>query len=146
MIGKSHKRVEFIIRSSAWLMIAGFFFEFPVSKDAGQSTFDFAYHMLFALLTLAAGVGVLKRRPWSYHLVWVATVLVTIEEAVLILHPSTSPLPVLAAGVVPELNDLGTSFLRDITIASAIIVLTGWWGFAGYLAFRRDYFGAPGHE
>lgn len=105
------------------------------------------YNGLFGLLFLGMGVGLWMAQGWGYRLFLVGTAVYSLDRLLFLMSPGTREAYLAAKGVTPE---LGT--LVDPAMLSQTIVLTGavsllcWWGFAGFVYLRRDYFGGAAEK
>jgi hypothetical protein len=99
-------------------------------------------HVIYAVLYAAIGIGLWRARAWGYRAVMLGTLLITLDKAQLVLARET-----LYAYVMSQLTvtrDIVAQIPREafLNYVSAVYVLIvlGWWGFAGYIHLRRAYF------
>jgi ABC-type multidrug transport system fused ATPase/permease subunit len=102
------------------------------------------YHLLFTTTYLALGIGLWKARRWCYRLVFMATLLVTLDKLQYILYPETMVAHfMLHSGRYRQLlQAIDTQPLVQALMLVALLFAACWWAFAGYTYFRRDYFQA----
>ena len=103
------------------------------------------YHLVYVVLFLALGIGLWRATKWGYTLVFVTTILYTLDKVQLVLGQEALKDFVKAqmAGFENQLQMQGineTLILQAIAMMAAVVIL-GWWGFALYTYWRRDYFG-----
>jgi hypothetical protein len=136
-------QTQTVIRFSAWLFIADFFSNFPLTPDQGQSRLSYLYQLSYAVLSLALGVGLLRRRLWSYSLLWFLCTLVSVETILEMLSSSSQVSDIMAVlgGILPEVASFSADLVRTLSLLMGAVVLSGWWGLAFYLRAHRDYFG-----
>jgi Predicted membrane protein (DUF2127) len=101
-----------------------------------------AYHLVYGLLFLALGVGLVRASPWAYPLVFIATGVYSLDRIVYVLNRSS-----LEAYLVQQLSayrdilqmlDLG--IMVNLIITATLLGVACWWGLAFYTYLRRAYF------
>jgi hypothetical protein len=102
------------------------------------------YHVFYAVLFAALGVGLWSAKKWGYALVFVTTAVYTLDKLQFILSRQAIEnfIAQQMSGYEEVLQSQGVDsafFMQAIMLASIIIVLC-WWGFALYTYWRRDYF------
>ena len=137
------RKTDFLISSTAWLFVIGFFFQFPVTRDDGVSLPAHLYQMADALLFLFAGIGMIKRKHFGYTLLMLLTALSTIETFFDMLRSDQSDILKALSSYVPQAQFLDARMLRQFAVAMHMLTLLGYWGFAYYVHRRKDYFEAP---
>jgi hypothetical protein len=100
------------------------------------------YHLVYMGLFVAAGFALWRAKPWGPNCVVLLTVIYSLDKVIYFFDKDVrsaeiGPLLELAGGLVDE-----TLIYSAINIA-LVTTLVSWWGFAAYIYWRRDYFGAP---
>lgn len=100
------------------------------------------YHLIYVGLYLYLGIGLWQAKPWGYKLVFLTTFIYTLDKAQYLLYRES-----MLAGLMGQLGGSKELWemvdkqmvLQAITIVTLLIV-AGWWGFAIYTYYRRDFF------
>ena len=100
------------------------------------------YHLLFAAIYLALGIGLWTASSWCYKLIFAATLLVTLDKLQYIIYRETILVEMMRrAGTYRQLlQAIDRQMFLQILMLVAALFAAGWWGFAAYTYFRRDYF------
>ena len=102
-----------------------------------------AYHLVYAVLYLALGVGLWSARHWAYPAVFATTALYTFDKLQTMLISRDAIVEHLMQEMAgsPELLQVVNkeSMLQTMLVVSATFIAC-WWGFAWYTHLRRDYF------
>ena len=100
------------------------------------------YHLLYTALFFGLGIGLWQAKPWGLKLVFIATLLYTIDKAQYILYRES-----MLAGLMAQLGgsqELWQMVDKDMLLQGITILtlffIAGWWGFAIYTYYRKDYF------
>jgi hypothetical protein len=143
------KKGSFTIRTSAVLFILSAVMELasitsPVALFGTLRTGTPAmlYHLVYIVLFLILGAGLWLSRPWGYKAVFAATLLYTLDKAMLLLDSATLQTYLLQQlGDSREIMQLVDEqwLLQMVTLFTLLIILC-WWGFAWYIWRRRGYF------
>lgn len=100
------------------------------------------YNGLFGLLFLGMGVGLLMGQRWGYQLFLAGTGVYSLDRLLFLLSPGTRDAYLAANGMTPELATLvDPAMLSQVIVLTGVVSLLCWWGFAGFVYLRRDYFG-----
>lgn len=100
-----------------------------------------AYHLFYAGLYSACGVGLIVRRTWGYYVVMLTTAVYSLENLIFLLDTKTRTLYIEQDLGGAQLQSLfGKDFLDSTVIWPTWISLISWWGFVVYLYFRRSSF------
>ena len=105
---------------------------------------------MYAALFVALGAGLWGARPWGYTLVFVVTALYTLDKLQLLL--SDTAMNAVVAQMYAEIEVSMPGIEKAIEAAPVlqaiklllVLFVAGWWGFALYTRWRRDYFGRSG--
>lgn len=102
------------------------------------------YHVVYAALFLALGMGLWSARKWGYALVFVTTAIYTLDKLQLVMGHQALGAYVRAqmTGLESQLQSQGIdeTLIMQAIVLMAIVVVLCWWGFALYTWWRRDYF------
>ena len=154
-VESSPRKGRFTFRASAVLFVLSAAFELlsltaevPLFGEIRGGLGAGAYHLVYAGLFLALGIGLWDGKPWGYQLVFVTTALYTLDKLQLLLSEQTLNAFVKAqmGGFEPELQTQGITedlILQAIVLMSIVVILC-WWGFAFYVYWRREYFNKAG--
>jgi len=145
------KKGHFTFRTTAVLLIASAVFELfsitaeePLFGEIRSGLSVGIYHIFYATLFAALGVGLWSAKKWGYTLVFVTAVVYTLDKLQLILNRQVMDnfIKQQMNGYEEALQSQGVDsalILRTIVLTSIVIVIC-WWGFALYTYWRRDYF------
>jgi len=145
------KKGHFTFRTTAVLLIASAVFELfsitaeePLFGEIRSGLSVGIYHVFYAALFAALGVGLWSAKKWGYTLVFVTAVVYTVDKLQLILNRQVMDnfIKQQMSGYEEALQSQGVNsavFMQAIVLTSIVIVLC-WWGFALYTYWRRDYF------
>lgn len=118
--------------------------EVPLFGEIQFGTTAGIYHMVYAVLFLALGIGLWSARKWGYTLVFATTVLYTLDKLQLVLGRQALETFIKAqmSGFESQLQSQGIdgTLIVQAIVLMAIVVVLCWWGFALYTWWRRDYF------
>ena len=150
-MGPGRKKGHFTFRTTAVLLMVSAAFELlsltaeePLFGEIRSGIGVGIYHLAYAALFTALGVGLWRARKWGYTLVFVTAALYTLDKLQFILgrHAMESFIAQQMSGYEETLRSQGVDsalIMQAIMLTSIIIVLC-WWGFALYTYWRRDYF------
>jgi hypothetical protein len=101
-----------------------------------------AYHLVTAALYVVLGLGLWQGTAWGYRLVFVATLLYSLDKMQYLFYRD--------AMLAQMLEPLGThrqlwqtvdpQLLLNVLSGLTVLFVLCWWGFAGYTYMRRAYF------
>jgi multisubunit Na+/H+ antiporter MnhC subunit len=145
------KKGYFTFRTTAVLLVASAVFELfsvtaeePLFGEIRSGLSVGIYHVFYAGLFAALGVGLWSAKKWGYALVFVTTAVYTLDKLQFILNQQVMDnfIKQQMSGYEEALQSQGVNsalFMQAIVLTSIVIVLC-WWGFALYTYWRRDYF------
>jgi hypothetical protein len=135
-----------LLMASAVLELLSFTSEIPLLGEIRGGVSAGIYHGVYAALFLGMGVGLWSARKWGYTLVFVTTVLYTLDKLQLVLGRQALETFIKAqmSGFESQLQSQGINenMIMQAIVLMAIVVVLCWWGFALYTWWRRDYFTA----
>ena len=100
------------------------------------------YNGLFGLLFLGMGAGLLMRQRWGFQLFLAGTAVYSLDRLLFLMTPGTKDAYLATKGATPELSTLvDPAMLSQAVVLTGVVSLLCWWGFAGFVYLRRDYFG-----
>jgi len=145
----SARKGRFTIRTAAVLFVASAIFELisvtteiPLFGAVRGGAVAVLYHLVYATLFLALGVGLLTGRRWGYRLVFAGTLYYTLDKFLYLLDRKTMEVHVMQQlqqyREVFELIEKD-SILQMIVLTTVLFVVC-WWGFTLYIYRRRGYF------
>ena len=149
------KKGHFTFRTTAVLLIASAVFELfsitaeePLFGEIRSGIGVGIYHLVYAALFVALGVGLWRARKWGYTLVFVTAALYTLDKLQFVMNQQVMEgfIKQQMSGYEAVLQSQGVDsalFMQAIVLTSIVIVLC-WWGFALYTYWRRDYFKSAG--
>ncbi len=145
------KKGHFTFRATAVLLMASAVFEF-ISITAEEPLFGEIrsgigvgiYHLVYAVLFVALGVGLWLARKWGYTLVFVTAALYTLDKLQFFMNQQAMEnfIKQQMSGYESTLQAQGIDsmlIMQTMALTSVVIVFC-WWGFALYAYWRRDYF------
>ncbi|MHB8534614.1 MAG: hypothetical protein ACYDBW_04125 [Sulfuricaulis sp.] len=147
----ARKKSTFTFRSTAVLFILSAVFELlSVTSDVplfgairGGLSANI-YHLVYVLLFLGLGVGLWGAKPWGYRLVFITTVLYTLDKLQLLLSRQTIEafITLQMGGYENELQAQGidAALIMEAIMLTSIVAVLCWWGFLWYAHNHRDYF------
>ena len=147
----SASKGNFTILTAGVLFLASAIFELisvtsevPLFGAVRSGAVAVSYHVLYVAVFLAVGVGLLTAKRWGYGLVFGVTLLYTLDKLLVLLDSSTMEayLEEVLGPHMETLESMGLdrdAMLQLITLET-VVVVGCWWGFAGYIYFRRLYF------
>ena len=150
-MGTDRKKGHFTFRTAAVLLMASAALELlsitsevPLFGEIRSGISAGIYHVVYAVLFLALGVGLWRARKWGYTLVFVTTALYTVDKLQLVLGRQALEIFVKAqmTGFEDQLQAQGINeaLIMQAIVLMAIVVVLCWWGFALYAWRRRGYF------
>jgi hypothetical protein len=101
------------------------------------------WHLVYFSLFLGLAIGLWRAKPWGYKLVFVGTLLYTLDNVSTLFYREF-----MKAWLMQQLSryediwqliDIGI-VLQMVTLMMLVFVAC-WWGFAVYTYWRREYFG-----
>lgn len=102
------------------------------------------YHLVYAGLFLALGMGLWGAKKWGYTLVFVTTAVYTLDKLQLMLGRQALDTFIKAQFAVYESQlqsqGIDSVLIMQAVMLMAVVVVLCWWGFALYTWWRRDYF------
>lgn len=150
-MGTDRKKGHFTFRTAAVLLMVSAALELlsitseaPLFGEVRGGVSAGTYHLVYAALFLALGIGLWGARKWGYTLVFVTTALYTVDKLQLVLGRQALETFVKAqmSGFESQLQSQGVdeTLIMQAIVLMAIVVVLGWWGFALYTWWRRGYF------
>lgn len=151
------KKGHFTFRTAAVCFFISAIFELlavgtpvPLFGELRGGAVTLVYHLVYVALFVALGTGLWGARPWGYTLVFAATALYTLDKLQLLL--SDTAMNAVIAQMYAEIEVSMPGIEKTIEMAPVlqaiklllVLFVAGWWGFALYTRWRRDYFGRSG--
>jgi hypothetical protein len=137
---------HFNIRFSALCFVIGLVTEIlqlnsavPLFGEMRKDALSVSYHLIYVALYSVLAYALWRRRLWAPKMVWAATVLESLNTLVY-LNDSAARTAELEPTIAQIGALLDTTMLMNLAGLLRISMLLGWWGFALYIHFRRDYF------
>ena len=145
------KKGHFTFRTTAVLLIASAVFELfsitaeePLFGEIRSGLSVGIYHIFYATLFAALGVGLWSAKKWGYTLVFVTAVVYTLDKLQLILNRQVMDnfIKQQMNGYEEALQSQGvdSALILRTSVLTSIVIVICWWGFALYTYWRRDYF------
>ena len=143
------KKGHFTFRTAAVFFFVTAVFELlgvgtpvPFFGELRGGAVTLVYHLVYAALFVALGAGLWGARPWGYTLVFAATTLYTLDRLQLLL--SDAAMYAVVAQMHAEIGALmpgiEMALVSQALVLLLVLFVAGWWGFALYTRWRRDYF------
>jgi len=145
------KKGHFTFRTTAVLLIASAVFELfsitaeePLFGEIRSGLSVGIYHVFYAALFAALGVGLWRARKWGYTLVFVTAALYALDKLQFFMNQEAMErfIKQQMSGNESALQAQGIDsmlIMQAMALTSVVIVFC-WWGFALYTYWRRDYF------
>ncbi|WP_372524052.1 DUF2127 domain-containing protein [Sulfuricaulis sp.] len=148
---QDRKKGHFTFRTTAVLLIASVVFELisitaeePLFGEIRSGLSVGIYHIGYAVLFAALGVGLWRARKWGYGLVFVTTAVYTLDKLQFILNRQLMDnlIRQQLSGYESTLQAQGidNALIMQAIVLTSIVIVLCWWGFALYTYWRRDYF------
>jgi len=138
--GKRARKGHFTIRLagflfllSAVLELASINSEAPLFGAMRGGSVGAAYHVVYFGIFAAMGLGLWRAEPWGPTAIFAGTAIYSADKLVYLLGD-----PTVGYGVL--LDVLDAEMVRTAAATATLIALVCWWGFAGYVYARREYF------
>jgi hypothetical protein len=115
----------------------------PVSLFGGERSGVVAviYHLLYIGIYTGMGLALWAAKPWGLQMVFSGTMVYTVDKLLFIMYGQAT------SGLLSEYGEMmgagGQELIGQASNLTAIATLIAWWGFVGYVYFKRDYFKAP---
>lgn len=154
-MGTDKKRGQFTFRTTAALFVLSAVFElFSISSETllfgeiRSGAVAGIYHLVYAALFMALGVGLWSGKRWGYALVFFTTTIYTLDNLQFLLNRQAYETFLInqMGGYESALQSQGIDLvliMQTIVLVNLIVILC-WWGFALYTYWRRDYFTSAG--
>lgn len=102
------------------------------------------YNLLFLLLFLGMGYGLLQGQSWGYRVIMAGTAAYTLDRLLLLIDKPARAAYLNAGGVLDQVEGLiDTSMFDQAYVIMLLVSMLCWWGFAVFVHLRRDYFQTP---
>ena len=102
------------------------------------------YNSFYVILFLCIGFGLIIGRKWGYQLLFVGTIVYSLDGLAMLLNKSTRDAYLAASGLTSEMGSyLDMKMFDQGVFLSSLASILCWWGFAFYIYWRRDYFCGP---
>lgn len=149
---KSRVKGKFTFQTAGVLFVLSGLFELfsiqsaiPLFGNVQGGIIAAAYHLIYAGLFALLGFGLFKARPWAYRLVFVTAGLYTLDRLVYLLDRKALEIYLRSFlekyGVT--IGAAQSGLVLKVILFATLLILACWWGFAGYVYFRRQYFQPP---
>lgn len=103
------------------------------------------YHLIYAGLFLAIGVGLWVPKKWGIKAAFCGALFYSADKFLFLLDRAAMESYLLQIIADPSeiFQVIGMQSLFQIITLMYILFILGWWGFVGYLYLRRQYFTIP---
>ena len=110
--------------------------------DVREGPIAIVYHLGYAGLFLAMGVGLWSAMPWGFTVVFAGTVFFTLERCLYLMDSAGRKAETSNAldGLGTLIGGDGQELVAQAMTMTTLISILCWWGFAFYLWRRQDYF------
>lgn len=143
------KKGHFTFRTAAVFFFVTAVFELlgvgtpvPLFGELRGGAVTLVYHLMYAALFVALGASLWGARPWGYPLVFAATALYTLDRLQLLLSDAAMNAVVaqMHAEIGAAMPGIEMAPVSQAMVLLLVLFVAGWWGFALYTRWRRDYF------
>ena len=157
MMEPGRKKGHFTFRTTAVLLMASAVFELfsitaeePLFGEIRSGLSVGIYHVFYAALFAALGVGLWRALKWGYTLVFVTAALYALDKLQFFMNQEAMErfIKQQMSGNESALQAQGIDsmlIMQAMALTSVVIVFC-WWGFALYTYWRRDYFKNTGAQ
>ena len=145
------RKSNLTIRTAGMFFLVSAFFE-GLSLTSGIPLFGairggaiaVVYHLLYIGLFLAMGIGLWAARPWGYRVMFVGTIVYSLDKVMYLLDRQARDAAVreMLAGYRGMLDIVDPSSMQQMMNLLTVLMVVSWWGFLLYLYFRQSYFEA----
>jgi hypothetical protein len=116
----------------------------PVLGGIRSGVAAMGYHLIYAALFSATGLGLWSGKRWGYAVFMAGTAVYSLDKAQMLIARQTFSDYILLQFTTPITREILSlvpieQILQLLAVAYAVIVLCGW-GFALYVHLRRSYF------
>ena len=117
--------------------------EVPLFGEIRGGAGAVVYHVVYAALFLALGIGLWSATKWGYLLAFVTTTVYTLDKLQFLLSRQAmeSYAVQMQAALESQMPGIDRAFVSQVLMLVLILFMLCWWGFALYTWWRRDYFG-----
>ena len=143
-------RGRFTIRSAGALFLLSAAYEIwsisssiPLFGAIRSGALATAYHLLFIVLFLTIGIGLLLPRQWGYKAAFAGAIFSTLDKVLFLLDRKsidTYLFQQLGANYSSIMQAMGMNTIYQVIILTTLMFIASWWGFVLYLYIRKDYF------
>ena len=100
-----------------------------------------AHNLVFIAFFFGIGIGLLQGTLWGYQTLMAGTILYSAEKLMFALDKATRDAYLGASEITRQLAPLiDVNELHLLIMLISLVSVACWWGFAGYIYLRRDYF------
>jgi hypothetical protein len=130
--------------ASAVFEILDVFAPVPLIGAIRSGVAAMGYHLIFAAIFSAMGIGLWTGKAWGYRAVMIGTAVYSIDKAQMLIARQTFSDYLLQQFTTPTTREILSLvpkelLLQVMTVAYLLLVLS-WWGFALYVHLRRSNF------
>lgn len=102
------------------------------------------YHLVYIGLFLAMGIGLWAARPWGYRVMFVGTIIYSLDKVIYLLDRQArdAAMREMLAGYGGMLGMADPGSMQQMINLFTMLMVVSWWGFLLYLYFRQSYFRA----
>jgi len=142
------RKGAFTIKSAGvFFIISGFLSLLSVTSDVPLfgamrgGVVAIAHNLVFIAFFFGIGIGLLQGTLWGYQTLMAGTILYSAEKLMFALDKATREAYLGATEMFQQLGPLmDVDDLHPLLMLMAFVSVGCWWGFAGYIYLRRDYF------
>lgn len=127
--------------SAVWELVS-LYDEVPLFGHIVGGTGATAYHVVYTALFAGLAIGLWAGRRFGYYLLFVTSVLYTVDRLQLFVGDTLmAQIRHALGGDEQLLQQVGADYLLRVLALTIFLFVLCWWGFVGYAYYRRDYFG-----
>jgi len=143
------KKGRFTIRSAGLFFILSGIFELfslrtevPLLGGVRGGSLAVIYHLVYVGCFLAMGIGLWGERSWAPEAVFAGTLFYTLDKVQYLLGWQSMEMQItkMLGGYQEYLQMIDMAFIMRMVVLMTLVFVACWWGFAGYIYLRRDYF------
>ncbi|MFC1587512.1 hypothetical protein ACFL54_04300 [Planctomycetota bacterium] len=140
---------HFTIRFAGYLFVLSAVFslmsltsEVPLLGEVHGGAVAVMYNLLFVVVFLFMGLGLLSGKRLGYNTIFMGTALYTLAKGLYLFDSKAREAYMMKqmGGRSDIIDMVGRDMINQITILVTLLFLACWWGFAVYIYLRRNYF------
>lgn len=144
------RKGTFTIKTAAFFFIlSGFFSLLSVTSPVAMfgamhgGFLAILYNLVFIIFFFAIGIGLWRGTAWGYQTLMAGTILYSADKLLFGLDRATRDAYLASSEAMQQIRTLvevDMDMVHQVIMLMCFVFVACWWGFAGYIYLRRDYF------